>query len=434
LITNNHKDLTINQPLKDMKAIKQLQTAGMAALIAMPLLPVSMQAQNVDKETFIQENVKYAAAQTERMLAAVGEPTGRNYPRTMKDDGTLSATGMHEWTSGFFPGSLWYLYELTGDAKWKDAAQKWTASLEPLKTYKNTHDLGFMMFCSYGNALRLAPQAEYKDIIVETANSLCTRYSDKTGVIKSWNGFRSWNDDTIRYPYPVIIDNMMNLEMLFYAASATGNKRYKDIAVSHANATLKHHFRSDYSAYHVLLYDTAGNGVTAKHTAQGYSDNSAWSRGQAWAIYGFTAAYRETKDPAYLTAARNAADYYLRGLPQDYIPLWDFNVGMEGYEPSVRSYAVKFKEKLRDASAGAVVCSALFELADLSGEPQYRMAAVRMLHSLASPAYRAALGGNANFLIMHCVGSIPHRVEIDKPLVYADYYFLEALKRYKAAK
>lgn len=389
--------------------------------------------QKEDKEQFINDNIVFAAAQTEKMLENVGEPTGKNYPRTMRNDSTLAVTGMYDWTPGFFPGSLWYLYELTGEDKWKEQAEKWTESLEPLKTFTAHHDLGFMMYCSYGNAERLAPKPEYKDILVESAGSLSTRFSEKTQAIKSWNRFRSWNDSTV-YDYPVIIDNMMNLEMLFYASKVSGDKRYYDIALAHANTTLENQFRDDFSTYHVISYDTLNGDVVSRNTAQGWSDNSTWTRGQAWAIYGYTMTYRETKDERFLDAAIKATDYYLKNLPEDLVPLWDFHVGMEGYTPGQRSYAVEFSEKLKDASAAAIVCSALFELGELANNPSYTDTAIKMLHSLASPAYRAELGKNANFIIMHCVGSIPHKSEIDKPLVYADYYFLEALVRYKNLK
>ena len=383
-----------------------------------------------EKKMFIDENVTFAAAQTELMLESVGEPTGENCPRTMGRDGSLKTTDMWDWTPGFFPGSLWYLYELTGDEKWKAQAEKWTAVLEPLKHYTGNHDLGFMVYCSFGNAERLASKPEYKDIIVEGANSLISRYTESAGVIKSWNRARSWNG-VDEWLYPVIIDNMMNLELLFYASRVTGDSKYYDIAVKHADATLANHLREDGTSYHVVNYDEATGEVLHRGTAQGYSDNSTWARGQAWAIYGFTMTARETGEQRYLDAAVKTADAYLKDLPEDLIPLWDFKVGQEGYTPGVRSHAVEFQEKLRDASAGAIVCSALFELGKLSGRREYTEYAVRMLHSLASRTYRAPLGENADFLIMHCVGSIPHRTEIDVPLVYADYYFLEALTRYR---
>jgi len=402
-------------------------------IIAVAVIIFATACADKEKENFIKENVEFAVAQTDKMLEQVGEPTGKNYPRTMKNDGELATTGMYDWTPGFFPGSLWYLYELTDDEKWKGIAEKWTTSLEPLKTFTGHHDLGFMMYCSYGNAERLAPKPEYKDILVESANSLSTRFSDKTNAIKSWNRFTTHNRD-FESSYPVIIDNMMNLEMLFYASKVTGDKKYYDIAVKHSDVTVKNHFREDYSTYHVISYDTITGEAVNKATGQGFSDNSVWSRGQAWAIYGFTMVYRETKDPKYLDVATKAADLFIKNLPEDLIPLWDFNVGMEGYVPGTSSYAVEFQEKLRDASAAAITCSALFELGELTNNKSYIDTAIKMLHSLASPSYRAELGKNADFLIMHCVGSIPHKSEIDKPLVYADYYFLEALVRYKNLK
>lgn len=398
------------------------------------LMATSCQNKMKKKESFIQENVMFAATQTEKMLQIVGEPIGRNYPRTMDDKDILVTTNMYDWTSGFFPGTLWLLYELTGEAKWKSEAEKWTRSLEPLKRFTGHHDLGFMMYCSYGNAERLAPHPEYKDILIESANSLSTRFSEKTQTIKSWNYRKAWNDTTEWY-YPVIIDNMMNLEMLFYASMVTGSDKYADIAIKHSDTTLKNHFRDDFSTYHVVNYDTISGAALNCATCQGYSDNSTWARGQAWAIYGYTMVYRETHDTKYLDAAVKATEMYLSHLPADLIPLWDFDAGQPGYTPGKRSHAVEFAGKdLKDTSAAAIVCSALFELGKYANRPQYIDYAVKMLHTLASPKYRNRPGENAGFLLKHCVGSIPHEAEIDKPLVYADYYFLEALVRYRNVK
>jgi uncharacterized protein YyaL (SSP411 family) len=383
-----------------------------------------------EKENFINENIEFAVAQTELMLAALGEPNGRNYPRRIREDGTVGTTGMTDWTPGFFPGSLWYLYELTGDAKWREEARKWTNTLEPLKTFTGHHDLGFMMYCSYGNAIRLAPEAGDKDILIQSAGSLATRFDEKVGVIKSWNRFRPWGDTTV-YHFPVIIDNMMNLEMLFYASKVTENSKYYDVSVKHSDATLKNQFREDFGTWHVVCYDPESPAVLGKFTSQGYSNNSTWARGQAWAIYGYTMTYRETRDKRYLDVATKATDFFLKHLPENLIPVWDFNVGMEGFTPGEGSHAVVFKEKLRDASAAAIVCSALFELGQLANNQSYIDTAIKMLRSLASPTYRAELGTNANFLLMHSVGALPQGYEIDTPLVYADYYFLEALVRYK---
>lgn len=385
---------------------------------------------NTTKELqFIRENIDFIARQTTLMLETTGAPTGKNYPRSMNDAGQLVTTGMYDWTPGFFPGSLWYLYELTGDSVWKDKAEQWTQTLEPLKTFTGHHDLGFMMYCSYGNANRLASKPEYKDILLQSAYSLASRFSEETGCIKSWNHRVAWDGET-EWFYPVIIDNMMNLEMLFFAAKTSGDKRLYDIAVRHANTTLQHHFREDFSSYHVVDYDTITGAVKHRATCQGFSDNSTWSRGQAWAIYGYTMMYRETKDPKYLDVAVNLSAYYLSHLPEDLIPYWDFNAGETGYTPGKNSYAAQYKEKPRDVSAAAVVCAAFFDLATYTHRSEYTDKAIQMLHNLSSEKYRAELGKNAHFILMHSVGSIPHISEIDKPLVYADYYFLESLVKY----
>ena len=380
--------------------------------------------------TFIDNNVKYATEQTQHMLDEVGAATTKNYPRTRKN-GKLRVTSIWDWTPGFFPGTLWYLYELTNDPAWKEKAEEWTNPLEQQQNLKNHHDIGFIMYCSYGNAERLASKPKYKDILVQSAKSLCTRYNDTIQAIESWNYRKAWNGN--EWFFPVIIDNMMNLELLCYASNVTGDPYYKEIAMKHADTTLKNHFREDHSSYHVVNYDEATGKALHHQTCQGYSDNSTWSRGQAWAIYGYTMMYRETKKAEYLEAAKNFTAYYMKHLEPDYVPMWDFNAGHEGYTPDGESNAKKFNKTdgPRDASAAAVVCSALFELGEITKNQTYTEDAIKMLKSLASPAYRAPLGENANFLIMHCTGSIPHKSEIDQPLVYADYYFTEALARYK---
>lgn len=401
-----------------------------ASIFAIALSIVSCNEKKSEKDIFIDESVQFAEEQTNLLLKEVGEPTGENYPRTMNDEGKLVTTNMYDWTPGFFPGNLWYIYELSNDTTWRNVAEKWTNTLEPLKTFTKHHDLGFMIYCSYGNAERLAPKPEYKDIIIQSAKSLSSRFSEKTQTIKSWNYRKAWDDST-EWFYPVIIDNMMNLEMLFYASKISGDKQFYDVAVKHADATLKNHFRDDFSTYHVVNYDTITGGVLNQATCQGFSDNSTWSRGQAWAIYGFTMVYRETGDKKYLDAAEKAADWYLKHLPADLIPLWDFNVGEEGYIPGKMSYAVKFQEKLKDVSAAAIVCSAFFEMGEITKNKMYTDKAIEMLHTLSKAPYRAKLGTNADFILTESVGSIPHINEINKPLVYADYYYLEALVRYK---
>jgi len=320
-----------------------------------------------------------------------------------------------EW---FFGGSLWYLYEFTKDNKWKDAAHEWSMAVAKEQHNTGTHDLGFMLYCPFGNGLRLTNNNDYKDIMLTGAQSLATRFDPKVGVIKSWDRFQN-------YDYPVIVDNMMNLEFLFWASKVSGNKQYYDISIKHADKTITNHYRLDGSSYHVVCYDNNGN-VIAKKTAQGAADESAWARGNAWGLYGYTVMYRETKDKKYLQQAQKAANFWINhsNLPNDKIPYWDFN-------------ASNIPNEERDASAAAITASALFELSKYSKgklKKQYLQTAIKTLESLCSEAYRAKLGENNNFLIKHCVGHKPAKSEIDVPLVYADYYFLEALLRYDALK
>lgn len=385
-----------------------------------------------DEEVFINRHMDLARAQVEHMVQAMKDKEG--FPRTINTTGNMVTTNMYDWTPGFFPGSLWQVYAYSPDTALKANAISWTERLEPLKFFTEHHDLGFMMYCSFGNAYKLTGNPKYKDDLVQAARSLSTRFDTKTGCIKSWNNFRSWHGTKV-YQYPVIIDNVMNLELLFFATKVSGDSSFYKIAITHADNTLKNQFRKDYSSYHVVCYNKETGAVEGRETAQGLADNSTWARGQAWAIYGYTMIYRETGDPRYLKAARGMADFFInhKNLPADKVPYWDFNIGQEGYIPGVNSYARKDIGHYRDASAAAITASALLELSTYAGREgkRYREPAIKMIKSLASPAYRSEPGTNGNFLIKHCVGSIPHQTEIDVPLVYADYYFLEALHRYK---
>jgi chondroitin AC lyase len=384
--------------------------------------------------SFISENFLFAEMQLKNMLKETAT-AGNAFPRTINKSGKLVTTGMYDWTPGFFPGSLWYLYSYTKDTTFANAAKQWTDKLEPLKSFTQHHDLGFMMYCSYGNAYRLTGNPAYKDILVQAAKSLSTRFNPVTGSIKSWNSFKSWHGNNTFF-FPVIIDNMMNLELLFFASKETGDTSFRHIAVTHALTAMKNQIRTDYSSYHVVCYDSATGKVEGRETAQGYADNSTWARGQAWGIYGFTMTYRETKDKRFLRTAQGMADWFIdnKNLPEDKIPYWDFNANETGYTPGINSNALKMKTKPRDASAAAITASALLELSTYPGKKaaRYKQTAIAMLHSLASPAYRVQAGGSiGNFLLTHSVGSIPNNSEIDVPLVYADYYFIEALKRYQ---
>lgn len=354
-------------------------------------------------------------------------------PRRIDEDGKLVTTGIYGWTSGFFGGSLWYIYELTGEKKWKEEAIKWTETLDTIQYWSGNHDVGFMMNCSYGNGLRLTGNEAYKPVLIQTAESLIKRYNPHAKSLESWDYREAWDGKTEWY-FPVIIDNMMNLELLFEASNLSGDKRFEKIAIQHAQTTMKNHYRKDYSSYHVVDYDTLTGEVLDRATCQGFVDESAWARGQAWGLYGIVTCYRYTQDKQYLEFAEGIADYIIThpNLPEDMVPYWDFNVVDPGLTPEWSYDPSLFKEIPRDASAAAIICSALLELSmysDHNGE-RYYDAATKILQSLASPDYLAMEGKNRYFILNHSVGSIPHGVEIDVPLVYADYYFLEALLRH----
>ena len=317
---------------------------------------------------------------------------------------------IYDWSSGFFPGSLWYAYELTGDKDLKTQAVRYTNMLNSVRYYKDNHDIGFMMNCSYGNALRLAPSDTIQAVLIETADNLCGRFDERIGCIRSWN-FGPWN-------FPVIIDNMMNLDLLFNAYRLTKDMKYYNVAVRHAQTTMKNHFRPDYTSYHVVSYNSDGT-VETKCTHQGQHNESVWARGQAWGVYGYTACYRETRNLDFLNQAMHIADMIMEKVTtEDCIPYWDYEAPATSDTP-------------RDASAAAITASAFLELSTLAPEGQkYFYYAERLLKRLSQSDYLAKKGENGGFLLKHSVGSLPHGAEVDAPLNYADYYYLEALKRY----
>lgn len=370
------------------------------------------------EENYLSENVEYAAAQYDLLIEKL-EKNGKPWaPRTVDTKGNIVyARNVWDWTSGFFAGSLWYLYNLTGDEKWKTLAKKYTEALKQQQYITSHHDIGFIIGCSYLNGMRMGQEA-YDTIIVQAAKSLSTRFRSGAGVIQSWNTRTGWQAQR-GWECPVIIDNMMNLEILFEATSLSGDSTFYNMAVSHADMTLKNHFRMDGSSYHVVDYDMRTGKVRSRCTAQGYSDESAWARGQAWGIYGYTMCYyRYTRQLKYLEQAEAAYEFVCThpNLPEDLIPYWDFD-------------AVNIPHELRDASAAAIMAAALYELSMYSNKAKYKETADKVMHSLSSSDYRSKIGENHNFLLMHSVGSYPHGNEIDVPLIYADYYFLEALKR-----
>ena len=368
-----------------------------------------------DSFDFAGQQLKYAFTQIDSAKASMPEEQLKRKPvspRTIEDNGALRLVASRDWTSGFFPGELWYMYEYTQDDFWKKQAQAFTANIEDQKTNGGTHDMGFKMYCSFGNGYRLTNDANYKNILLESAATLITRYKPTIGCIRSWDHSRD------KWQCPVIIDNMMNLELLFEATRLSGDSTFYKIAVSHADNTMKNHFRADNSCYHVVDYSLQDGNVRSRQTAQGYAHESAWARGQAWAIYGYTTCYRYTHDKRYLDQAEKTLNFYLNdaNLPKDLIPYWDFD-------------APKIPNEPRDVSAAACIASALYEMDGYCQGKNYKELADTIVKNLSGPDYKAKVGENGNFILMHSVGSIPHGAEIDVPLNYADYYYEEALIR-----
>lgn len=361
-------------------------------------------------ETVIQQN----------SLSIQSYPNPTEVPRSVNEYGeTVFNTfdrGIH-WTVGFYPGSLWLLFDLSGDSTWEKRAQIWTAPLEKIKNYTYTHDLGFMMFCSFGNGFRLKQNDDYKHILLQSAKSLRHRYDESVKAVKS--------HDYAGYKFPVIIDNMMNLELLFWATKISGDSSYYFAAKNHAHTTLHNHFRENMSAYQYVDFDSESGVVIKKGNTQGYNDQSEWARGQAWALYGFTTCYRETGDVVFLDAAEKIAIYLLEqsSMKHTIIPKWDLTVPNIENEPY-------------DASAGAIICSALFDLHSLSNQNQeyYKNHALQILSCLSSDQFLADVGTNNFFLLKHSVGSYPLNENVDSPIVYADYYFLESLVKFHNTK
>lgn len=352
----------------------------------------------------LREALKVAASH-EKAKAEYMLPIEGMLPKSYNGEKIVTAKP-RDWTSGFFAGVMWLLYEHTGDEQLKEYADIFTRRLEELKDYKGTHDLGFMVFCSYGNAYRLTGDEYYKSIIEQASKSLITRFNPTVGCIRSWDTRRKVNPEQ---DFMVIIDNMMNLEMLEWCG-------YHDIARKHADTTIKNHFREDNSTYHVVAYNELTGEIVEKRTAQGFSNDSAWARGQAWGLYGYTMMYRMTSEKRYLEQAVKIADYLLPRLPEDSIPNWDFDADV----------------LMKDSSAGAIMASALIELYGFTQNEEYLAVAERQLRALSSEEYLAPLGENGYFILKHGVGHLPANTEVDVPLSYGDYYFVEAAMRYLA--
>ena len=386
------------------------------ALLLLTLTAIGMKAQTVlePMEQVVERGLQRATSQSLLLADALKERQDA-LPRTF-EKGAVQTIRYDHWVSGFFPGVLWMLYENAGNQQLRQYAEMYTNRVEPAKRMTNTHDLGFMLYCSFGQGYRLTGNRHYLDVIKEGTQSLLTRWNDRLGVIKSWESGPKWQ-------YPVIIDNMMNLEMLCFMTRETGDRRYERIAERHANTTMKNHFREDYSTFHVVSYDTITGQPHAKNTHQGYADGSSWSRGQAWGLYGYTMMYRETLNPRYLRQAQQIGKFLMNHprLPEDKVPFWDYD-------------APDIPNAKRDASAAAIMASALIQLSQLDPSelaPQWLALAKKQLRTLSSPEYLAKDGDQGGFIIKHGVGFYRAGAEVDVPLTYGDYYYVEALMRMK---
>lgn len=366
-------------------------------------------------QTMIDRGIRHAMKQCLLMSYKMRDST-EQVPRSLTKDGRFQTVTRRAWTSGFFPGTLWYLYEATGNDTLRYYADRFTRNLLPLQGMTTNHDIGFMMNCSFGNAYRITRDTTYRGPLVVAANSLSMRFNDRVGCTRSWGSIDDHRN------FLVIIDNMMNLELLENVAKIFHDSRYDRMAQSHADVTMANHFRPDFSCYHVVDYDMATGRPKLKRTAQGYADNSAWARGQAWALYGYTMMYRETGQVRYIKQAEHVAGYLLGRLKDGIIPTWDFDA------PATQAE--------KDASAAAIMASAFLELSRMSKQEslaiQCQQMAIKQLAELTSDNYLAAIGTNGHFVLMHSVGNRPKRKELDMPLTYADYYYVEALVRLKS--
>ena len=366
---------------------------------------------------FVRASSQLVLLDTHVDSVAAANPGKAIYPRSIWPSGKLMHSNYKWWCSGFYPGSLWLVYEYTGQERFKELALKYQAGLEPLRYRTDDHDIGFQLMCSYGNCLRLTKDQACVPVLLDGAKSLASRFDPEVGCTRSW-------DHNKKYTFPVIIDNMMNLELLLKAVELGGDKSLKDVAVTHAYTTMKNHFRKDNSSFHLVDYNPETGEIIKKQTVQGYTDGSAWSRGQAWGMYGYPMVYRFTKDKKILKHAIAIAEYLLPRIPEDGIPYWDYD-------------APNIPNEVRDASAAAITACGLLELSKYVGpkkSARYLAVVEKILRTLASDEYLAAEGENYGFLLKHSTGYRLANSEVDVPLTYADYYFLEALLNWKALK
>lgn len=382
----------------------------MMSCFALCVLVVSCQYKNTNEGELDEKHILNKVSN--RLYDAIVKLDTQRLPRSI-EGGKVRFTSPRSWTSGFFPGILWMMASYEPHKKWSAKAQEYTELLENVKSEASHHDLGFMLYNSYGLGYSATKNPAYKEVLLIGAASLASRYDTLIGAIKSWDRPGKWQ-------YPVIIDNLMNLEFLLWASKESGDSTYMDIAISHADKTLENHFRTDYSSYHVVDYDTVSGEPVWRGTHQGLNDSSDWARGQAWGLYGYTMMYRETGHTRYLDQAKLIAQYLLGhpNMPEDLIPYWDLK------DPQIPNTN-------RDVSAATIIASALLELSDYVSDDQqltYIVAGRKIIANL-DRSYTYKQDDTRLFYLDKSVGSKPKNGEVGVPIIYADYYFLEALMR-----
>jgi hypothetical protein len=356
---------------------------------------------------------QFAAIQLSNTVVQMGNTN--TYPRSTMSNGRWTTVNNSDWTCGFFPGSLWYLYQQTGDTNYEKWAQEWTAGIAAQQFNTNTDDVGFMFNTSFGNGYRITSNSTYKSVLIQAAHSLTNRFNAIVGCLA---------DDLLLAPpeFQVIMDTTMNTELLYQAADINGDATMSAKAISHAERTMTNQIRPDDSTFHLVLYSTVNGALLYQGTRAGYSASSTWARAHAWSIYGFTMAYRETGYLPFLNTASRVADYYLTNVPSDYVPYWDFD-------------APNLPNAPRDSSTAAITLSALIQLSQLATNMQdsatFWTGAHNILESLGSTNYLAQ-GTTSSGILLHGTGNPPQisDPEVNVSLIYGDYYFIEALRRY----
>ena len=356
---------------------------------------------------------QFAAVQLSNTVVQMGNTN--TYPRSTLSNGSWSTVNNSDWTCGFFPGSLWYLYEQTGDPHFETWAQEWTAGIATQQFNTGTDDVGFMFNTSFGNGYRITSNSTYKSVLLQAAHSLTNRFNAIVGCLA---------DDLLLTPpeFQVIMDTTMNTELLYHAADINGDTTLSAKAMSHAERAMTNQIRPDNSTFHLVLYSTVNGALLYQGTRAGYSATSTWARAHAWSIYGLTMAYGETGYLPFLDAAGRVADFYLTNAPSDYVPYWDFD-------------APNLPNAPRDSSTAAITLSALVQLSQLATNMQdsatFWTGAHNILESLGSTNYLAR-GTTSSGILLHGTGNPPqiYDPEVNVSLIYGDYYFVEALRRY----